>query len=414
MKQTMDEKLREYARLLVRVGLNVQKGQTLVISSPVECAFFARLCAAEAYDAGCREVVMNWSDDALGRMKYLRAEDSVFDTVPLWRRHFYNDYALEGAAYLAISASDPENLKGVDPGRLVRSQQASGKALKDFDRLQMCSGFPWCIASIPIPAWARKVFPDLPENEAMEKLWEAIFRAVRISGDGRAVEKWQAHLDTLARRVDRLNALDLKSLHYTNSLGTDLTVELPEGCVWEAGNDETLSGVPFIANIPTEEIFTAPLKTGVNGVVCSSLPLSHDGHIIDQFRFVVKEGRIVEAHAEKGEATLKAAVSVDEGAAYFGEVALVPYDSPISNQKILFYNTLFDENAACHIAFGEAYPCIRGGRQMTKEQLKERGLNDSITHVDFMVGTADLNITGTTRDGRTVPVFVNGNFAPDI
>ena len=414
MKQTMDEKLREYARLLVRVGLNVQKGQTLVISSPVECAFFARLCAAEAYDAGCREVVMNWSDDALGRMKYLRAEDSVFDTVPLWRRHFYNDYALEGAAYLAISASDPENLKGVDPGRLVRSQQASRKALKDFDRLQMCSGFPWCIASIPIPAWARKVFPDLPENEAMEKLWEAIFRAVRISGDGRAVEKWQAHLDTLARRVDRLNALDLKSLHYTNSLGTDLTVELPEGCVWEAGNDETLSGVPFIANIPTEEIFTAPLKTGVNGVVCSSLPLSHDGHIIDQFRFVVKEGRIVEAHAEKGEATLKAAVSVDEGAAYFGEVALVPYDSPISNQKILFYNTLFDENAACHIAFGEAYPCIRGGRQMTKEQLKERGLNDSITHVDFMVGTADLNITGTTRDGRTVPVFVNGNFAPDI
>ena len=410
----MEEKLREYAQLLVRVGLNVQKGQTLVISSPVECAFFARLCAAEAYAAGCREVVMNWSDDALGRMKYLHAEDSVFDTEPLWRRHFYNDYALEGAAYLAISASDPENLKGVDPSRLVRSQQASGKALKDFDRLQMCSGFPWCIASIPIPGWARKVFPDLPEAEAMDKLWEAIFRAVRISGDGRAVEKWQTHLETLGRRVDRLNALDLRSLHYTNALGTDLTVELPEGCVWEAGNDRTLSGIPYIANIPTEEIFTAPLKTGVNGVVYASLPLAHDGHIIDRFRFVVKEGRIVEAHAETGEAALKAAISVDEGAAYFGEVALVPYDSPISNQKILFYNTLFDENAACHIAFGEAYPCVEGGRQMTKEQLKERGLNDSITHVDFMVGTPDLTITGKTRDGREVPVFVNGNFAPDI
>lgn len=410
----MEEKLREYAQLLVRVGLNVQKGQTLVISSPVECAFFARLCAAEAYAAGCREVVVNWSDDALGRMKYLHAEDSVFDTVPLWRRHFYNDYALEGAAYLAISASDPENLKGVDPSRLVRSQQASGKALKDFDRLQMCSGFPWCIASIPIPGWARKVFPDLPEAEAMDKLWEAIFRAVRISGDGRAVEKWQTHLETLGRRVDRLNALDLRSLHYTNALGTDLTVELPEGCVWEAGNDRTLSGIPYIANIPTEEIFTAPLKTGVNGVVYASLPLAHDGHIIDRFRFVVKEGRIVEAHAETGEAALKAAISVDEGAAYFGEVALVPYDSPISNQKILFYNTLFDENAACHIAFGEAYPCVEGGRQMTKEQLKERGLNDSITHVDFMVGTPDLTITGITRDGREVPVFVNGNFAPDI
>lgn len=410
----MEEKLREYARLLVQVGLNVQKGQTLVISSPVECAFFARLCAAEAYDAGCREVVMNWSDDALGRMKYLHAEDSVFDTVPLWRRHFYNDYALEGAAYLAISASDPENLKGVDPSRLVRSQQASGKALKDFDRLQMSSGFPWCIASIPIPAWARKVFPDLPEAETMDKLWEAIFRSVRISGDGGAVEKWRAHLDTLGRRVDRLNQLNLKSLHYVNSLGTDLTVELPEGCVWEAGNDRTLSGVPFIANIPTEEIFTAPLKTGVNGVVYASLPLAHDGHIIDKFHFVVKEGKIVEARAEQGEEALKAAISVDEGAAYFGEVALVPYDSPISNQKILFYNTLFDENAACHIAFGEAYPCIEGGRQMTKEQLKERGLNDSITHVDFMVGTADLTITGTTRDGREVPIFVNGNFAQGI
>ena len=410
----MEEKLREYARLLVQVGLNVQKGQTLVISSPVECAFFARLCAAEAYDAGCREVVMNWSDDALGRMKYLHAEDSVFDTVPLWRRHFYNDYALEGAAYLAISASDPENLKGVDPSRLVRSQQASGKALKDFDRLQMSSGFPWCIASIPIPAWARKVFPDLPEAEAMDKLWEAIFRSVRISGDGGAVEKWRAHLDTLGRRVDRLNQLNLKSLHYVNSLGTDLTVELPEGCVWEAGNDRTLSGVPFIANIPTEEIFTAPLKTGVNGVVYASLPLAHDGHIIDKFHFVVKEGKIVEARAEQGEEALKAAISVDEGAPYFGEVALVPYDSPISNQKILFYNTLFDENAACHIAFGEAYPCIEGGRQMTKEQLKERGLNDSITHVDFMVGTADLTITGTTRAGREVPIFVNGNFAQGI
>ena len=412
--RSMEEKLQEYARLLVQVGLNVQKGQTLVISSPVECAFFARLCAAEAYKAGCREVVMNWSDDALGRMKYLYAEDSVFDTVPLWRRHFYNDYALEGAAYLAISASDPENLKGVDPNRLIRSQQASGRALKDFDRLQMSSGFPWCIASIPIPSWAAKVFPDLPEAEAMDRLWEAIFRCVRINGDGRAVEKWQEHLDTLARRIARLNALDLRSLHYTNALGTDLTIELPEGCIWEAGNDQTPAGTSFIANIPTEEIFTAPLKTGVNGVVYASLPLAHDGHIIDKFHFVVREGKIVEARAEQGEEALKAAISVDEGAAYFGEVALVPYDSPISNQKILFYNTLFDENAACHIAFGEAYPCIEGGRQMTKDQLKERGLNDSITHVDFMVGTPDLTITGTTRDGRQIPIFVGGNFAPEI
>ena len=407
----MEEKLQEYAKLLIQVGLNVQKGQTLVISSPVECAFFARMCAEQAYAAGCREVVMNWHDDQLGRMKYLHAEESVFETVPLWRRHFFNDYALEGAAYLAISAADPENLKGVDSQRIVKAQQASGRALKEFDRLQMCGGFPWCIASIPIPSWAKTVFPGMGEETAMEKLWNAIFAAVRISGDGKCVEKWKAHLATLEARLKKMNALNFKSLHYTNALGTDLTVELPEGHIWEAGNDVTLSGQEYIANIPTEELFTSPLKTGVNGVVYSALPLVHDGNIIDKFHFVVREGKIVEAHAQQGEETLKAAISVDEGASYFGEVALVPYDSPISNQKILFYNTLFDENAACHIAFGEAYPCIQGGQQMTKDELKAHGLNDSITHVDFMVGTPDLSIVGTTHDGREIPVFVNGNFA---
>ena len=407
----MEEKLREYASLLVRVGLNVQKGQRLVISSPVECAYFARMCAQEAYDTGCKEVVMNWHDDAMARMKYLQADDEIFDEVALWRRHFFNDYALEGAAYLAISASDPENFKGVDPRRLVRAQQASGKALKDFDRLQMCSGFPWCIASIPIPSWAKRVFPDVTEEQAMERLWDAIFKAVRISGDGCSVEHWQEHIQMLSRRKEKLNALRLKTLHYTNSLGTDLTVELPEDHIWEAGDDCTADGQPFVANMPTEELFTAPLRTGANGVVVASMPLVHDGNIIDGFRMTVESGKITSVSAKQGQEVLEAAISVDEGAAYFGEVALVPYDSPISNQKLLFYNTLFDENAACHIAFGEAYPCIKGGRDMDKEQLKEHGLNDSVTHVDFMVGTADLSIVGTTQDGREVPIFINGNFA---
>ncbi len=406
----MNEKLQEYARLLVRVGLNVAEGQRMVISSPVECAYFARLCAKEAYDAGCGEVVMNWTDDAMTRMKYLYAEDKTFDAVPLWRRHFFNDCALEGSAYLAISASDPENLKGVASDRIIRAQRASGKALKDFDRLQMCGGFPWCIASIPIPSWACRVFPDAPEEEAMGKLWDAVFSAVRISGDGQAVTRWQEHLATLERRLEKLNALDLQYLHYTNSLGTDLTIELPEGHIWESGGDMTLSGRSYIANIPTEELFTSPLKTGANGVVYASMPLVHDGNIIDKFHFVVKDGKITEVHAGQGEETLKAAVTVDEGASYFGEAALVPYDSPISNQNLLFYNTLFDENAACHIAFGEAYPCIKGGQQMSKDELKVLGLNDSITHVDFMVGTPDLSIVGTTRQGEEVPVFTDGNF----
>ena len=406
----MEEKLREYAALLAQVGLNIQPGQTLVISSPVECAGFARLCASAAYDAGCREVVMNWRDDTLAREKFLRADSSVFDEVPLWRRHFYNDYAREGAAYLSIAAEDPENLLGVDPDRLIRSQRAGGKALEEFYRLQMSSGFPWCIASIPIPSWAVRVFPDVPEEEAMEKLWDAIFHCLRINGDGKSGARWSEHIGMLAARKAKLNELRFKKLHYTNALGTDLTVELPEDHIWEAGDDVTQTGQTFVANMPTEEIFTAPLREGINGVVYASMSLVHDGNIIDKFHFVVRDGQIVEAVAEKGEDVLRAAISVDEGASYFGEVALVPYDSPISNLKLLFYNTLFDENAACHIAFGEAYPCIEGGRDMTKEQLKEKGLNDSITHVDFMIGTKDLSIVGTTHDGREIPVFVNGNF----
>ena len=408
----MEEKLREYAKLLIEVGLNIQKGQTLIISSPVECAHFARLCASAAYDAGCREVVMNWSDDELARMKYLRADASVFDDTPEWREKFFTCYAEMGAAYLAIAASDPETLKGVEPDRLVRAQKSGSVIRKTFDRLQMSNGFPWCIASVPIPSWAKTVFPGLPEEEAMARLWDAIFETVRIKGSGSAVSTWRQHLDTLSRRKALLNEYHFKTLHYANALGTDLTIQLPEDHLWAAGNSVMKNGVEFVANMPTEEIFTAPLKNGINGVVYAALPLVNDGNIIDKFYFVIREGKIVEAHAEKGEEFLKAAISVDEGASYFGEVALVPYDSPISNQKILYYNTLFDENASCHLAFGEAYPeCIEGGESMTREEVQAHGLNYSLTHVDFMVGTADLSIVGTTHDGREIPVFVNGNFA---
>ena len=408
----MQEQLKEYAKLLVEVGVNVQKGQNLVINSPVECAWFARLCAQAAYDAGCREVVMSWRDDALDRMKYLQAAEDVFDTVPDWQSSFYNGYAKEGAAYLVIAAKDPENLKGVAQDRITRAQRSSSAALKDFRRLQMRNGFPWCIASVPIPSWARKAFPDLNDEQSVSRLWSAILSAVRVDGQGHAVERWRKHLETLKVRVDKLNALDLESLHYTNSLGTDLVIRLPEDHVWAGGNGVASSGVPFIANIPTEEIFTAPLKEGVDGVVYASMPLSHDGNLIDKFSMTVKQGKIVEVHAEVGEENLKAAISVDEGASFFGEVALVPYDSPISRQKLLYYNTLFDENASCHLAFGEAYPeCVKGGEAMSKEELKECGLNDSITHVDFMIGTADLKIMGRTWDGAEVPVFLDGNFA---
>ena len=258
----MQEKLQEYAKLLIQVGLHVEKGQTLVISSPVECAFFARLCATAAYDAGCREVVMNWHDDYLAREKFLRADDAVFDEVPLWRQHFFNDYANQGAAYLAIDAEDPEHLKGVDPDRRVRSLRESGKALKDFYRLQMSSGFPWCIASIPIPSWAKRVFPNLTEEQAMESLWEAIFKAVRITGDGQSVRRWQEHLENLSRRKEKLNALHLKSLHYTNSLGTDLTVELPQDHIWEAGTTVPPPASPLLPICPRRSCLPRPCAPG--------------------------------------------------------------------------------------------------------------------------------------------------------
>lgn len=348
----MDLRYQEYAKLLVEIGVNVQPGQDLVLACPVECAWFGRLCAQAAYDAGAREVILNWRDDALTRMRYLCAADEVFDSLPQWQQTMLNGYAQAGAAYLSISASDPENLKGVLPERILRNQRSSARGLEPFYRLQMSNGFPWCIGSVPIPSWAKRVFPGVPEEQAMAQLWDAIFKAVRITGRGDAVALWRRHDAMLKARMETLNELRLESLHYHNSLGTDLTIHLPQGHIWTGGSGTCARGQEFMANIPTEEIFTAPRRDGVEGIVYASLPLCHDGNLIEDFHFVIEKGRIVEAHARVGQETLQAAIAVDEGASYFGEVALVPYDSPIRNQGILFYNTLFDENAACHLAFG--------------------------------------------------------------
>ena len=410
--ENRDAKLKEYAKLLIEIGVNLQKGQTLVLSSPVECAYFARMCASAAYDAGCREVVMNWSDGLIARERYLRADDKVFDEFPEWKEKFYNFYADGGAATLSVGGYDPEMFKGVDPNRLMRAERAAEKPLEHARHMQMANITPWCLAAIPVPSWAKKVFPDCSEEEAMEKLWDAILATMRITGDGKALERWREHIALLEGRKDKLNELHFKSLHYTNSLGTDLTIELPKDHLWAACGAATPRGQVFIANMPTEEIFTAPLRTGINGVVYAALPLVSGGNIIDGFHFVVKDGKIVECHAKQGEEYLKADIALDENASYFGEVALVPYDSTISNLGVLFYDTLFDENARCHLAFGEAYPeCIEGGQEMSPEELMAHGLNYSIQHEDFMVGTADLSIVGTTYDGREIPVFVDGNFA---
>ncbi len=405
----MNAKLNEYAELLVRVGLNVQPDQHVNIFCPVDCAVLARACAKACYDAGAREVTVMWNDDQISRLKYTRANDSVFDEMPGWLKAFY-DSALENKCpHMAIVGEDPEALKGVDPTRIQRWRQTSGKAIESYYKGQTNNEFQWLVAACPTQPWADMVFPGA--DDSIEQLWNAIFAATRVTGDGKAVERWASHVKEQKVFVGKLNEYAFTTLHYKNSLGTDLTVGLPDGHFWTGASELAGTGVEFIANLPTEEIFTLPHKDKVNGRVVASKPLSMAGNLIEGFWMELKDGKIIDLHADIGEEYLRKSVTLDEGSSYFGEVALVPYDSPINNTGLLFYETLFDENASCHFAFGEAYPCIHGATQLSPDEQKALGINQSINHVDFMVGTADLEIVGITSDGREIKVFENGNFA---
>lgn len=407
------ELLGQYARLVVQIGVNLQQDQILVINTPIECAPFARLLAEEAYRAGAHEVVMSWSDERSAHIRYALAPQSVFSEFPEWRRAFYTDYAEQGAAFVSIAARDPEIFRDIEPQRLTRAQQAAGAALLEYRVRLMNNENTWCVVSVPTPAWAQKVFPESAPEEAERRLWEAILRTVRV-GEGDAVAAWRSHIAFLHRAAAFLNAQDFARLHYRNALGTDLVIELPEGHLWAGGAEDSQTGVPFVANLPTEEVYTLPDREGVSGTAVATKPLVYQGSLIEGMRLRFARGRVVEAHAARGEEKLRELLATDEGACRLGEVALVPYDSPISRSGLLFYNTLFDENAACHLAFGKAYPtCLRGGASLNSVELLRRGVNDSLLHEDFMVGSRDLSITGTRRaDGREVPVFVDGNFAP--
>ncbi len=412
MVKDFDAKLKEFAHLLVEVGMNVQPGQTPRINTSVEFAPLARLCVEACYDRGARDVLVDWHDDFITRQKYLRADEAVFSEVPAYQKAKVDWMLEQKAPGLSIIGGDPELLKGVDPNRIQTWRRVSGEAAKPYSEAMMANRFQWCVGSYPTPAWAKKVFPDLPEDEALDALWEAMFSVCRITGDGKAVERWRAHMEATTRRAKILNDYDFKFLRYANSLGTDLTVELPEDHIWAGACDRTPEGTVFVPNMPTEEIFTAPRWDGVNGRVYAALPLALNGNLVKDFYMDFKDGRIVDVHAEEGEEHLRASIDIDEGSRYLGEVALVQYDSPIRNTGLLFYETLFDENASCHLAFGAAYPeCVRGGNEMSEEEQKAAGLNQSMNHVDFMVGTEDLSIVGVTHDGTEVPVFVNGNFA---
>lgn len=407
-----DLKIRNYAKLMVKKGVNIQKGQILVISSPIECADLARKAADEAFKLGAADVFIRWNDEKFSKIRYLNAPGETFKNFPDWQREFYMYYLKKGAGLLSIYAPDPEALKGVDPKIISDEKKASEKPLKEWTEAMMSDRFPWCVVSAPTRAWAKKLFPKDTEKDAFEKLWNAILKTSRADNDD-PISAWSKHNEEIHKNMKKLNSMNIKSLHYKNSIGTDLDVELPENYLWLGGDEATTtSKIQFSANIPTEEIFTLPKKDGVNGTLAASKPLNYGGNLIENFSFTFKDGRIVDFKAEKGYDMLKKIIELDEGSHYLGEVSLVPYDSPISNLNMLFYNTLFDENAACHFAIGKAYPtCIKNGDKMGSDELEKIGVNDSMTHVDFMVGTKDLDIVGTTGDGKKIQIFKNGNFA---
>ena len=404
-------KLKKYAELLVRSGGNVQKGQLVVISCNVDNAFFGRMVAEAAYDAGASDVRVDWVDDVLGRMNYLRAASETFDAFPQWRVDKAKEQDDRGAVYLHIISSDPDNLKGVDPDRIRRFSTVSNTALRPHSENRMKGDIRWSLVAVPSPAWAKKVFPDLTEADAIEKLWEYLLKGARADGDN-PIEDWKKHKETFAKRVNYLNDMQFTALRFKNSLGTDFTVGLAKNHAWVGGGGVANDGVATFPNIPTEEIFTMPDRNICDGRVVASMPLSYMGSLIENFELTFKDGKVVDYKAEKGLDTLKTIIEMDEGSARLGEVALVANSSPIGQMGTLFYNTLFDENASSHLALGRAYPKnLVGGTKMSKAELEAAGANDSLLHVDFMFGTADMQVVGITEhDCCEVLFFDNGEF----
>ena len=408
MKQ---EELMKLAELFVRMGGNVQKGDTVIIAANLSDKAFVHAIAHCAYDCGAAEVVTQWTDPECSRMRLLRADPGVFDEFPSWMPELYRYYDKRQSVYLRVDSDDPDLFMGADADRLRRDLLSRSRALKNHRANTMSNRVRWSIAGFPSEKWAAKVFPGVYADEAVEKLWQAILKASRATGDN-PVEDWRRHNGNLASRQNTLNEKQFTALKYKNSLGTDFTVELPKGHIWLGDAERDARNRLFNANIPTEEIFTLPKRTGVNGRVVSSMPLSYNGNLIERFELTFKDGRVVGFKAEKNEEVLKGILDNDEGARYLGEVSLVPFDSPINRQGLIFYSTLFDENASCHLALGKAYPFnLTGSDGLTEEQLLEAGVNDSLIHVDFMIGSEDLSIMGIEPDGTETPVFVNGNFA---
>ena len=406
MKKTV---LKEYAKLIVRTGLNVQKGQDVLVMADLDQPEFVKLVVEECYKAKARKVTVIWEYQGLQKLHARYQTVKTLGEVPKWQEERQQYFCDTLPCRLYLISEDPDGLKGVNTAKMAKARQLSYPILKpyidDRDGKQQ-----WCIAAVPGVAWAKKVFPGLPKNKAVEKLWEAILSTSRVCED--SIGAWNKHNADLRSRCDYLNSLGIEKLHYTADNGTDLTVGMIPQAMFCGGAEVSRQGITFNPNIPTEECFISPMKGQAEGIVYSTKPLCYEGQIIDNFSMRFEGGKVVEAHAEKGEELLNTMLSMDEGAAYLGECALVPQKSPICESGLLFYSTLFDENAACHLAVGAGFTdTIRDHQNMTLAECRALGINESMVHEDFMIGCDTMNIDAICTDGKVVPIFRNGNWA---
>ena len=402
--------LRKYARLLARVGINVKKGQTVFVEAALDQPDFVTMVVEECYKAGASEVYVDWSHQPVGKLNSQYRSLESLSTLAPWAKAKWEYKVEKYACRLWIESEDPDGMSGIDQEKMSKARQAIFPQVKPFRRA-LESKHQWCIAAVPGKAWAKKVFPHLSERKAVEEMWKVILKTARADGKN-PVADWKAHNADLDARCAYLNNLGLKYLEYKSANGTDFKVELLEDGLFAGGNEKTLQGRVFNPNIPTEEVFTSPKAGAAEGIVYSTKPLSYMGQLIENFSLRFENGKVVEVKAEKGEELLKHMVSMDEGAAMLGECALIPYTSPINQSGVLFFNTLFDENASCHFALGFGFnECLKGYEKLTDEECKARGINDSMIHVDFMIGSKDMSIVGITKDGKRVQIFENGVWA---
>ena len=408
MKVTVQKK---YAELIARAGVNIQKGDDVIIMAELDQPKFVEYLVDACYKAGARMVTVDWTHQPLQKLHVRHRSVKTLSTVEEWEIKRFEHYIDKLPARIYLESSDPDGLCGMNFEKYAKGAQARSKIIKPL-RDQMENKYKWCIAAVPGKKWAKKLFPDLSPAAAVEKLWEAILYASRADGDD-PIEAWRQHNVNIKSRCDYLNNLGIKSLHYTSKNGTDFTVGMIEQGLFCGGSEDTQGkGETFEPNIPSEEVFVSPMRGEAEGIVYSTKPLSYNGQLIENFSIRFEGGKVVEVKAEKNEELLKTMIAMDEGASYLGEVALVPYSSPINKLGFLFYNTLFDENAACHLALGRGFTnTLRDYDKYTFEEQKAMGVNDSIIHEDFMIGSEDLDIVATTRDGREVQIFKNGEWA---